>query len=125
MKRVVVLAEDLIWGTRLVRLVQAAGGEAKQAKTLRELDAALVSADHALVDLTARRYDGLAAVERAASQGVHVACVGQHEDVALRGRALAAGASRVFTYNQLHSHGPTLIARWLRPPLPAEAAHPA
>lgn len=111
--RVVVLAEDLIWASRLTSLVKSAGAEATHAKTAPELDRDLVSADGAIVDLTARNYDPVAAIERSRQADREVICVGPHEDVALRRRASAAGAARVLTYNQLHTHGPTLIGRWL------------
>jgi hypothetical protein len=114
--RVVVLAEDLIWASRLTSLVKRAGAEATHATTASELDRDLVSAAGAIVDLTARNYDPVAAIERSRQAKREVICVGPHEDVALRRRAFAAGAMRVLTYNQVHSHGPTLIGRWLGQP---------
>ena len=48
-----------------------------------------------IVDLTARAYDGIAAIAAAHAAGRPVLAVGQHDDVALRRRALAAGADRV------------------------------
>jgi hypothetical protein len=111
--RVVVLAEDLIWASRLTSLVKSAGAEATHARTARELDRDLVSADAAIVDLTARNYDPVAAIERSRHANREVICVGPHEDISLRRRAFAAGAARVLTYNQLHTHGPTLIGRWV------------
>jgi hypothetical protein len=110
---VVVLAEDLIWASRLTSLVKQAGAEATHARTARELDRDLAFAEGAIVDLTARNYDPVAAVERSRQAGRGVICIGPHEDVALRRRAIAAGATRVFTYNQVHTHGPALIGRWL------------
>ena len=61
--RVVVLADDLIWATRLVDGVRRAGGEPVPARTAAAFDAALMGADGALVDLTARAYDGLDAFD--------------------------------------------------------------
>jgi DNA-binding NtrC family response regulator len=117
LQRVVVLAEDLIWATRLSGLLKAAGIETKHARTADDLERALADADAdadgVVIDLTARNYDPLAAIERAAAGGRAVACVGQHDDVSIRSRALAAGASRVWTYNQVHTHGPTLVGRWV------------
>ncbi len=112
-REVVVLAQDLIWATRLTSLVNAAGGHARQARTLGELERAARSVHGAIVDLTASSYDPIAAVESATSAELDVICVGQHEEVALRRRALAAGASRVLTYNQLHRRGSDLVAAWL------------
>jgi len=111
--RVAVLAQDLIWQDRLARAVEAAGGEAARARTASELDAALVQARHAIVDLTARGYDPLAAIERAASHGAGVLAVGQHDDLPLRRRALAAGAERVYAYRKLFEDGPAILAAWL------------
>jgi hypothetical protein len=110
---IVVLAQDLIWATRLLSLLKAAGADGKQAKTLREFEAELPQSDRAIVDLTASSYEPLEAVALAAHQGVDVVCVGQHEDLQMRRRAVAAGATRVWTYNQVHGHGPTLVGRWL------------
>ena len=108
---VVVLADDLIWATRLVDAVIAAGGKARKARRLEGLDAAL--ATHAIVDLTARAYDGVGAVRELAGTGARVIAVGQHDDVSLRRAAMAAGAERVYTYRALFENGPRTIARWL------------
>ena len=68
----------------------------------------------AVVDLTARAYDGVAAIRAAVGAGARVIAVGQHDDVALRRSALAAGAERVFTYRALFEDGPRILATWLR-----------
>jgi electron transfer flavoprotein alpha/beta subunit len=111
--RVAVLAQDLIWQDRLARLVQAAGGEAMRAKTAPEFDRALECAHLAIIDLTARAYDPLVAIERAVSLGANVLAVGQHDDLDLRKRALARGADRVLAYRKLADDGPATIAAWL------------
>lgn len=112
---VVVLADDLIWSTRLVAAIRTAGGEPVAVRTLRSLEAALrVDEDAAvIVDLTARAYDGVEAVAAAVAIGASVLAVGQHDDLALRRRALAAGARRVVAYRRLADHGPATIAAWL------------
>jgi hypothetical protein len=120
--RVVVLAEDLIWASRLTSLVTSAGAESTHARTEGELDRDLSSAGGVIVDLTARNYDAVAAIERSVAAGRRVICLGPHEDEALRARALAAGAARVYTYNQVHTHGSTLIGRWVAGVLPNQAA---
>ena len=74
---------------------------------------------HAVVDLTARAYDGLAAVRLAAAAGLRVLCVGQHDDHAHRRAALAAGAERVFAYRKLFEDGHATLAAWLGVPAPA------
>jgi DNA-binding NarL/FixJ family response regulator len=108
---VLVLADDLIWATRLTDAVTAAGGTPKRARRLEGLAGS--GATHAIVDLTARAYDGVAAVREAAATGARVVAVGQHDDAALRRAAIEAGAERVFTYRALFEDGPRSIARWL------------
>ncbi len=114
-RRVVVLADDLIWSTRLVAAIRTAGGEPVAVRTLNALEVALrVDRDAAaIVDLTARAYDGVEAVAAAVAIGASVLAVGQHDDLALRRRALAAGARRVLAYRRLADHGPATIAAWL------------
>jgi DNA-binding NarL/FixJ family response regulator len=110
-RTVAILADDLIWSTRLADAVRAAGAEAR---VLRRLDD--LSSRHAadvIVDLTARAYDGIEAIRLAAGAGARVVAVGQHDDAALRKAALEAGASRVFTYRALFEDGARLLGRWL------------
>lgn len=111
--RIAILAQDLIWQDRLVRSVQAAGAEPLAAKSAPEFDAALVGADFAIIDLTARAYDPLAAIEVAVAAGAHVLAVGQHDDVELRKRALARGADRVLAYRKLFEDGPATVVAWM------------
>ncbi len=111
--RVVVLADDLIWSTRLVGHVRAAGFEAGAVRSAETYEAALAGARGAIVDLTARAYDGLAAIAAARDAGVAVLAVGQHDDHVLRRNALAVGADRVLAYRKLFEDGPATIARWL------------
>jgi DNA-binding NtrC family response regulator len=120
--RILILADDLIWSTRLAGFVRAARAEPRVVTTLAAFDAALDEADRAIVDLTTRSYDGLAAVERAARSGRDVICVGQHDDHDLRRRARAAGATRVYAYRGLFEAGPATIAGWLDRPGTAETA---
>ena len=110
---IAVLAQDLIWQDRLARSVEAAGARPARAKTAQEFDRALVFADFAIIDLTARAYDPLVAIERARSAGARVFAVGQHDDLDLRKRALARGAERVYAYRKLFEDGPATIAGWL------------
>lgn len=77
------------------------------------LEAALPDVDHVIVDLAARAYDGVAAIELARAAGRPVLAVGQHDDAPLRRRALAAGASRVHPYRLLFEDGPRRIRAWL------------
>ena len=110
-RSVTILADDLIWSTRLADAVRAAGA---QPKVVRSLDGlAGSSAEAVIVDLTARAYDGVAAVGLAKAAGARVVAVGQHDDAALRKAALDAGAARVYTYRALFEDGPRLLGRWL------------
>ena len=111
--RVAVLADDLIWSTRLSDGLRAAGAEPAPVRSLEALAAALPGADRVVVDLTARAYDGVVAIEAARAAGKPVLAVGQHDDHELRRRALAAGADRVFAYRKLFEDGPTTLATWL------------
>jgi DNA-binding response OmpR family regulator len=118
--RVLILADDLIWADRLTRSVAAAGSSPTAVRTVAAFDAQLGEAAAAIVDLTARAYDGIDAIERATAAGVRVLAVGQHDDHAIRKRALAAGADRVLAYRKLFEDGPDSIATFLaRGTLPA------
>ncbi len=107
-----VLADDLIWASRLVAAVERSGAEPAPARTQAELEA-ILHAEEAIgavvVDLNGRRYDGIAAVRGASQAGHTVIAVGQHEDLPLRRRALDAGARRVYSYNKLFRDGPAVV----------------
>jgi DNA-binding response OmpR family regulator len=111
--RVLVLADDLIWSTRLQAQVREAGGTPTVLRAAEPFRAALATADGAIVDLTSRAYDGLAAIAAARDAGVPVLAVGQHDDHVLRRNALAVGADRVLAYRKLFEDGPATIRRWL------------
>ncbi len=119
---VVILADDLIWATRLSDAITAAGATPRPARRLRDLErllgtdgdpAVTGAARFAIIDLTARAYDGVAAIRVATGAGASVVAVGQHDDAALRRAALEAGAARVFTYRALFEDGPRILAAWL------------
>ena len=110
---ILVLADDLIWSTRLAGHVRAAGAEPATVRTADAFAAGLAGARGAIVDLTSRAYDGLAAIAAARDAGVVVLAVGQHDDHVLRRDALAVGADRVLAYRKLFDDGPATIARWL------------
>ncbi len=127
------LAEDLIWASRLVEAVRRAGAVPVRLSSPRELDVALAAAelaepapDHAepdpaapprvvgaIVDLFARRADATAAIARIAAARLPVIAVAEHDDRDLRKRALDAGALRVFSYNKFFTDGPRLVEAWL------------
>ena len=133
--RVLVLADDLIWATRLVGQLRTLGADPVRAASAEAFATALavpaparpddVRATHVVVDLTARAYDGLAAVRVASAAGLHVLCVGQHDDLARRRAALAAGAERVFAYRKLFEDGHATLSAWLGVPAPAAGSRTA
>jgi DNA-binding NarL/FixJ family response regulator len=111
--RVAVLADDLIWASRLVAAVSNSGASPLRSGSAEELARVLDAGEKpvaVVIDLTGRTYDGVEAVRLAAASGSPVLAVGQHEDEALRRRALAAGARRVFSYNKLFRDGPRVIS---------------
>jgi DNA-binding response OmpR family regulator len=118
-ERVLVLADDLIWGTRLVGHVRSAAAEPTATRTGDAFAAALPTAHAAIVDLTSRAYDGLAMIAAARDAGIPVLAVGQHDDHVLRRDALAVGADRVLAYRKLFDDGPATIRRWLDAAVPS------
>lgn len=95
-----VVADDLIWRSRLVAAVERAGALAVASGEAAEV---------AIVDLNGRAYDGIAAVEAAVAGGATVVAVAQHEDTETRRRALTAGARRVFSYQKMFNDGPQVV----------------
>jgi DNA-binding NtrC family response regulator len=113
---VIVLADDLIWASRLKEAVSRAGTSAIAVRSEAQLTTALAESTEetpVLVDLNGRAYDALALIGLAAEEGHPVVAVGQHEDIDLRKRALGAGAIRVFSYNKLFSDGPAVVTKLL------------
>jgi DNA-binding NarL/FixJ family response regulator len=113
---VVILADDLIWSSRLHAAVEKAGTTGHATRSAAGLLAALQDSpagSPVLIDLNGRGYDGVEQVRVASEAGHTVVAVGQHEDLELRRRALAAGARRVFSYNKLFAEGPSVVAALL------------
>jgi CheY-like chemotaxis protein len=111
--RIVILADDLIWSTRLADGVRRAGAEPVPVRAAAALAGSLEAADGCLVDLTARAYDGLAAVRAARDADVPVLAVGQHDDAPLRRAAREAGAARVYAYRALFEQGDRVLGAWI------------
>ena len=113
---IAILADDLIWSTRLAETVRAAGGMPKTVRGLEGLQDLLSDAPHGtpvVIDLTARAYNGVEAILLAHAMYAKVIAVGQHDDAPLRKAAIEAGAERVFTYRALFEDGPRVLGRWL------------
>lgn len=117
--RVVILADDLIWADRLAIAARSTGADVLAVRTLERFEASLRGTPFAIVDLTARAYDGVVAIEAAAAAGARCLAVGQHDDHALRKRALAAGAERVYAYRALFEDGPSRLGAWLASAAPS------
>ena len=111
--RVVILADDLIWADRLAAAVRTAGAEPVSVRTLDRFRAAVAGTTFVIVDLTARAYDGVDVIREANRGGARCLAVGQHDDIDLRKRALAAGAERVYAYRLLFQDGPGTLSRWM------------
>ena len=111
--RVAVVADDLIWGTRLVDSVRRAGGEPVAVRSAAAVEAGLAGAAGAVVDTTARAYDPLAVIRAATSAGVPVIAVAPHVAIEMRRAARAAGASRVHPYQVLFERGERELGKWL------------
>jgi DNA-binding NtrC family response regulator len=126
--RVAVVADDLIWATRLRDGVARAGADPVGIRSASALAATLPSVTGCLVDLTARAYDGIEAVRAATSAGVPVIAVGQHDDAEMRRAATEAGATRVYAYRALFEHGDRVLGAWIATltsdPQPTEATMP-
>ncbi|HYK95828.1 MAG TPA: hypothetical protein VE011_08205, partial [Candidatus Dormibacteraeota bacterium] len=87
-RSVVVLADDLIWASRLSEAIAAAGARARPARRIADLERLLAPEGGGdglvIIDLTARAYDGVEAIRAAIAAGARVVAVGQHDDVPLR-----------------------------------------
>lgn len=111
-----------MWSTRICEAVRRAGGTAVPLASDAELDVALEayrlgdvnSISGAIVDLAARRFDGVTAVERVAAARLPVIAVAEHDDQLTRRRALTAGASRVFSYRRFFEDGTRVVDGWLQ-----------
>ena len=111
--RVAILADDLIWQTRLASVLGALGAKVERTRTEADFEAAIAGAAFAIVDLTARAHPPIPSIELADARGLRVLAVGQHDDLAQRKAALDAGAERVFAYRKLFEDGPATLRAWL------------
>jgi hypothetical protein len=135
--RIAVVADDLIWASRLTDAVRRAGAEprpltataalADTGVALADTSGALESGDHdaqartaategcdgAIVDMALMTADPMIVIAALHGLGLPVLAVANHDDVAIRKRALAAGAGKVLAYRKLHDDGPATIAAWI------------
>jgi len=121
--RLLVLADDLIWATRLEGQGRTLGAEVQRFTTPAPLIAALVAepatpTDLVAIDATARAYDAEAAVRAVAATGVRVLALVQHDDPEGRASLIAAGAVRAMPYRALFERGHGILAGLLDLPVP-------
>ena len=120
------MADDLMWSTRITEAVRRAGGTAVPLGSEAELEVALEayrlgdvnSISGAVVDLAARRFDGVAAIERVAAARLPVIAVAEHDDQLTRARARKAGALRGFSYRKFFEDGTRLVEGWMAANVP-------
>jgi hypothetical protein len=118
-----ILADDLIWATRLAGQGRTLGARVVTLNGISDLEAlvargVLGGSDLIAIDTTARGFDPAAAVRAAASVGRTLA-LAQHDDPALRATLLEAGALRVMPYRALFERGHAILAELLGLPIPA------
>lgn len=111
--RVAVVADDLIWGSRLLEGVRRAGGDPVALRTAAAVETGLAGAVGAVVDTTARSYDPLAVIRAAKAAGIPVIAVAPHVAIDMRRAAREAGASRVHAYQVLFERGERELGAWL------------
>jgi len=124
---VLVLADDLMWSTRIAEAVRRAGGTAVRLGSEEELGLAIDAHElgdqptisGAVVDLAARRFDGVTAIGRVHAARLPVLAVAEHDDLVTRKRALDAGAGRVLSYRKFFEDGTRLVEGWLTANAPA------
>jgi DNA-binding NarL/FixJ family response regulator len=110
-----------MWSTRLAEAVRRAGAQALRLADTATLAVAIEAhevgdepgLDGAIVDVGARGFDAVAAIEHIHGARLPVIAVAQHDDQLTRRRAIRAGASRVFSYQRFFTDGPRLVEGWL------------
>ena len=114
--RIAVLADDLIWATRLADGVARAGGEPVGGPDRWPTLARPCPRSAAcIVDLTARAYDGIDGDRgpRPRPPGPGRSPSGSTTTPTRAGAATDAGATRVYAYRALFEHGDRVLAAWL------------
>jgi hypothetical protein len=124
--RLFVLADDLIWATRIEGQGRTLGALVVRHSTLDGLTAALAgstAAPHDLVaiDATSRSYAPADAVARATAAGWRVLALVQHDDPTTRTALITAGAARAMPYRALFERGHAILAEMLDLPVPPVA----
>ncbi|HEY8168517.1 MAG TPA: hypothetical protein VIF84_07375 [Candidatus Limnocylindrales bacterium] len=113
MARIAVVADDLIWASRLTDAVRRTGGQPVALAGAAADAASVAGCVGALVDVALVTADPMTVIAAVHAGGVPILAVADHDDVELRKRALAAGADRVLAYRKLYEDGPGVISSWL------------
>jgi hypothetical protein len=116
MARVVVFVPDLLFGSRVLEAVRAAGHEPVQVFDADGLVSALEGAGGLIVDLT---HDAASAVEQVTNLGPMVPPVlafYSHVEADVRALALQAGFELVVPRSRMAREGSELVARLLTEP---------
>ncbi len=121
--RLLVLADDLSWATRLEGQGRTLGADVQRFTTTEPLIAALAAhpaapTDLVAIDATARAYDAEAAVRAVVATGARVLALVQHDDPEGRASLIAAGAARAMPYRALFERGHGILAGLLDLPVP-------
>ena len=121
--RLLVLADDLIWATRLEGQGRTLGADVQRFTTPAALVAALTAhpatpTDLVAIDATARTYDAEAAIRAVTATGARVLALVQHDDPEGRASLIAAGAVRALPYRALFERGHAILAGLLDLPVP-------
>ena len=106
MARVALLCQDLLFGSKLLGALGAAGHEVERVETVDEARAAAGRSDALVVDLTDDRLDGtaLGAVGSAPTLGFY-----SHVDQETRRRAQEAGFDRVVPRSRMAREAAALV----------------
>ena len=121
--RLLVLADDLIWATRLEGQGRTLGAEVQRFTTPAKLLAVLAThpatpADLVAIDATAHAYDAEVAVREVCATGARILALVQHDDPEGRASLIAAGAVRAMPYRALFERGHAILAGLLDLPVP-------
>jgi len=113
MARVVAYVPDLLFGSRVVSGLQAAGHEPVLASDLAALREAVAGADALIVDLTFDAAERIEAVRLARPPGVRTLAFYSHVETDVRDRGIRAGFELVVPRSRMAREGPALVDKLL------------
>jgi hypothetical protein len=113
MARVVAFVPDLLFGSRVLEAIRAAGHEPVAAADGAALAAAVAGAQAAVVDLTHEPAARVEMVAQARPQGLRVLAFYSHVEGDVRRLALEAGFDLVVPRSRMAREGSALVARLL------------